>query len=41
MFLSYNIVVDQLHIVSEEEAYEKQMPYVHWIMMGLNGKRRL
>ena len=37
MFFSYNIVVDQLHIVSEEEAYEKQMPYVHWIMMGLNG----
>ena len=37
IFFSYNAMVNQLNIVSEEEAYSYQMPYTHWIMMGLNG----
>ena len=37
IFFSYNITIDQLNIVSEEEAYMKQIPYTHWVMMGLKG----
>ena len=29
-------MVNQLNVVSEEEAYAQQIPYSHWIMMGLN-----
>lgn len=38
IFFSYNAVVNQLNIVSEEEAYAQQMPYTHWLMMGLKGE---
>ena len=30
-------MVNQLNVVSEEETYTRQIPYSHWIMMGLNG----
>ena len=37
VLFSYNAAVKQLNIVSEEEAYSYQMPYTHWLMMGLTG----
>lgn len=38
IFFSYNAMVNQLNVVSEEEAYAQQIPYSHWIMMGLSGE---
>ena len=35
--MNRNAAVKQLNIVSEEEAYSYQMPYTHWLMMGLTG----
>lgn len=37
IFFSYNAVIKQLNIVTPENADTYQIPYTHWIMMGLNG----